>query len=225
MVNKAINLAVETQWREDISSRSSLKYINPESVKVGKAHHVWSSVHNNLHDSHRGQLKSLILTGTYTLQSNRAVFNQFAVDPTCKLCDKSPETRQHFLAECQTLQHVRQKFFTRIQCIVDPSRLDITSLHKVTQLILDSSVFFKSKTIIDSCELYSRELISPLHHTRNKLLSSNEMLLLLSAFWPKYLSGRKALWYFFHGKNSQVHYIRHVYQVGLSRKVNKIIEF
>ena len=24
-------------------------------------------------------------------------------------------------------------------------------------------------------------------------------LLLLSAFWPKYLSGRKALWYFFHG--------------------------
>ena len=51
------------------------------------------------------------------------------------------------------------------------------------------------------------------------------LLLLLSAFWPKYLSGRKALWYFFHGKNSQVHYIRHVCQVRLSRKVNKIIEF
>ena len=101
MVNKAINLAVETQWREDISYRSSLKYINPESVNVGKVHHVWSSVHNNLHDSRRAQLKSRILTGTYTIQSNRAVFNQFAVDPTCKLCDKSPETRQHFLAECQ----------------------------------------------------------------------------------------------------------------------------
>ena len=51
------------------------------------------------------------------------------------------------------------------------------------------------------------------------------LLLLLSAFWPKYLSGRMALWYFFHGKNSQVHYIRHVCQVRLSRKVNKIIEF
>ena len=59
MVNKAINLAVETPWREDISSRSSLKYINPESVKVGKAHHVWSSVHNNLHGSRRAQLKSV----------------------------------------------------------------------------------------------------------------------------------------------------------------------
>ena len=41
MVNKAKNLAVETQWREDISSRSSLKYINPESVIVGKAHHIY----------------------------------------------------------------------------------------------------------------------------------------------------------------------------------------
>ena len=118
MVNKATNLAEETQWREDISSRSSLKYINPVSVKVGKAHHIWPSVHNNLHDSCRAQLKSRILTGTYTLQSNPAVFNQFAVDPTCKLCYKSPETRQDFLAECQTLQHVRQKFFTRIQHIV-----------------------------------------------------------------------------------------------------------
>ena len=174
MVNKAINLAEETQWRQDISSRSSLKYINPESVKVEKAHHIWSSVHNNLHDSRRAQLKSRILTGTYTLQSNRAVFNQFAVDPTCKLCDKGPETRQHFLAECQTLQQVRQKFFTRIQRIVDPSRLDIISPCEVTQLIFDSSVFFKSRTIIDSCELYSRELISSLHQTRIKLLSRYE---------------------------------------------------
>ena len=174
MVYKAINLTVETQWREDIGSRSSLRYINPESVKVGKSHHILSSVHNNLHDSRRAQLKSCILTGTYTLQSNCTVFNQFAVDPTCKLCDKGPDTRQQLLAECQTLQHVRQKFFTRIQHIVDPSGLDIASPCEVTQLILHSSVFFKSKTIIDSCELYSRELICSLHQTRNKLLSGNE---------------------------------------------------
>ena len=102
MVNKAINLTVETKWREDISSRSSLKYINPESVKVGKAHHIWSSVHNSLHDSRRAQLKFRILTGTYTLQSNRAVFNQFAVDPTWKLFDKSSESFHN-----QTLKNVQ----------------------------------------------------------------------------------------------------------------------
>ena len=73
------------------------KYINPESLKVGRAHHVWSSVRNSVHDSRRAQLKSRLLTGTYTLQSNHAVFNQFVVDPTCKLCEKSSETIEPIL--------------------------------------------------------------------------------------------------------------------------------
>ena len=158
MVNKAINSVVELQWQEDISSSSTLKYINPESRKVGRAHHVWSSVRNNVHDSRRAQLKSHLLTGTYTLQGNRAVFNQFAVDPKCKLSEKSPETRQHCLAEFQTLHPVRQSFYNRIQIIVDP---DV-----VTKLILDPSVYLSNKTDIDLIELYSRELISSLHRTR-----------------------------------------------------------
>ena len=174
MVNKAINSVVELQWQEDISSSSTLKYINPESLKVGRAHHVWSSVRNSVHDSRRAQLKSRLLTGTYTLQSNRAVFNQFAVDPTCNLCEKSPETRQHFLAECQTLHCVRQSFCNRIQVIVDRHHIDIASPDVVTQLILDPSVYLSNKTDIDLIELYSRELISSLHRTRNKLLSSKE---------------------------------------------------
>ena len=174
MVNKAINSVVELQWQEDISISSTLKYINPESLKVGRAHHVWSSVRNSVHDSRRAQLKSRLLTGTYTLQSNRAVFNQFAVDPTCKLCEKSPETRQHFLAECQTLHRVRQSFCNRIQVIVDHRHIDIASPDVVTQLILDPSLYLSNKTDIDLIELYSRELISSLHRTRNKLLSSKE---------------------------------------------------
>ena len=174
MVNTAINSVVEAQWREDISSKPSLEYINPESVKVGKAHHIWSSVRNNIHDSRRAQLKCRILTGTYTLQSNRAVFNQFAVDPICKLCEKSPETRQHFIAECQTLQHARQDFYMKIQDIVDSIPVDTSSPGDVTQLILDSSVFLENKFEIDLLELYSRELISSLHRTRTKLLSDKE---------------------------------------------------
>ena len=62
MVNKAINSVVELQWQEDISISSTLKYINPESLKVGRAHHVWSSVRNSVHDSRRAQLKSRLLT-------------------------------------------------------------------------------------------------------------------------------------------------------------------
>ena len=56
MVNSAINSAVESQWRVDIKMKSSLRYINPDSVSVGAAHNVWTSVHDNIHDSRRAQL-------------------------------------------------------------------------------------------------------------------------------------------------------------------------
>ena len=85
----SINGAAETQWREDIKTKSSLRYINPDSVSVGVAHHVWSSVHDNIHDSQRAQLKYHLLTGTYTLQSNRAVFNKLAVNPTCRSVERA----------------------------------------------------------------------------------------------------------------------------------------
>ena len=40
MVDEAISSAVEETCREDIQSKSSLKYINPNKVKVGHAHPV-----------------------------------------------------------------------------------------------------------------------------------------------------------------------------------------
>ena len=36
----------------------------------------------------RAEIKARLLTGTYTLQSNRAKFNQYNVSPICKLCKK-----------------------------------------------------------------------------------------------------------------------------------------
>ena len=80
-------------WRADVTEMSSLKYVNPNSIKVGKAHHVWSTVRNCLTDSKRAQLKCKLLTGTSILQGNRVAFNQNTVDPTCKLCLAAPETR------------------------------------------------------------------------------------------------------------------------------------
>ena len=172
IINKAVNSLVETQWQEDIKSRSSLKYLNPDSVKVGESHHIWSSVRNNIYDSRGAQLKCRNLTGAYILQSNRAVFDQYAVDPTCKICKSGPETRQHFLAECQSLQEVRQKVFTKLRAATDVNLLEtvVVSGCDATQLILDPSVFFENKTVIDTIELISRELIPNLHRTLTKLL-------------------------------------------------------
>lgn len=116
-VNSALYGEVCEGWCEDVSVKSSLKYINPTSLRVGIPHPIWGTVRDNVHDSRRAQLKCRILTGTYNLQSNRAVFNQYRIDPTCKLCCGQPETRQHFLAECDALVPERVRFLQQISTI------------------------------------------------------------------------------------------------------------
>ena len=54
-------------------------------------------LHFSVFDSRRAQLKCRLLTGTYTLQSNKAVFNQHLVDPTCQLCKGLQKTANTFL--------------------------------------------------------------------------------------------------------------------------------
>ena len=91
---------MESLWQADINSKSSTKHISPKALIVGKCHHIWSTVRNNIHNNRRAQFKCKLLTGTYILQANRAAFNQYSVNPTCKLCSKEPETREHFIAKC-----------------------------------------------------------------------------------------------------------------------------
>ena len=84
-MNNAVNNTIEANWDMDIKKKTSLKYINKDSLKVGKCHHVWSTVRNSIYDSRRAKLKCRLLTGTYILQGNRAAFNQYQVNPTCRL--------------------------------------------------------------------------------------------------------------------------------------------
>ena len=98
------------------------------------------------------------------------MFNQFAVNPTCRVCGTSPETRQHFLTECQPLHKPRDRFFKKIQSITEVDIGNMVPMCDVTQLILDPSLLFTSETIIDKIELHSRELISILHKLRTKIL-------------------------------------------------------
>ena len=61
LLNSAVNTAIEESWEQDIKSKPSLKYVNTDSLKVGKSHHIWSTGRNSIHDSRRAQLKSNLL--------------------------------------------------------------------------------------------------------------------------------------------------------------------
>ena len=85
--------------REEVATKSSLWYIRLESCDLKRPHSVWSSGGNTAENTQKARL----LTGTYMLQSNKAAFNQFAIDATCPLCGESLEDRQHLILNCSTL--------------------------------------------------------------------------------------------------------------------------
>ena len=42
--------------------------------------------------------------------ANMAAFNQYVVDPTFKLCQVAPETRQHFVGKCVLFEDERRVY-------------------------------------------------------------------------------------------------------------------
>ena len=89
LLNNAVHSIIEAYWNENIKSKSSLKYVNSDSLKVGRSHHVWSTVRNSTPDSRRAQLKCKLLTGTNILQGNKAAFNRYQVNASYRLCLKN----------------------------------------------------------------------------------------------------------------------------------------
>lgn len=166
---KAINTHIEAMWRADIVGKSSLKYINPFSLKVGQTHPVWASVRNSLVDNRRAQIKCKLLTGSYILQGNRAAFNQYTVDATCKLCQAAPETRQHFIAECSAYTLERDAYAGKLkgsQIIPYVETVDLSNPEVLTQLTLDGSAQVAKSEDLEVLELYSREYIEQIHRKR-----------------------------------------------------------
>ena len=117
MLNHKIHRKVESLWQADIASKSSTKHVNPSVLKVGSCHHIWTTVRNNIHGSKRAQLKCKLLTGTYILQANRAAFNQYSVNPTCNLCSKEHETREHFIGKCAIYGSIREPYTRKLLAI------------------------------------------------------------------------------------------------------------
>ena len=175
-LNSSIATFVENSRKTEVATKSSLKYVNSESLKVGQSHPIWSTVRLNTLENKRAQLKCKILMGTYILQGNPTVFNQYAVDSTCKLCLKAPETRQLFIAECSVFEYERQEFLGKVKTSPDLFNLmnalngNLQNSETLTQLVLDASAVIKTQKgqseILDIIELHTREYIYKIHQKR-----------------------------------------------------------
>ena len=106
------------------------------------------------------------ITGFYILQSNRAVFIQCVVNPTCRLCSDAPETRKHLDAECVLFKTGRYNY---IRKLLNISTLQGVQIAKIEYPEFSYTIELDVKLeqdYLETLELYIREFISKVHVKR-----------------------------------------------------------
>ena len=128
-INSAINSDVEDTWREDIKNKTTLRYINPNRVRVGQADPVWATVRNSVYNSRRVEVKCRLLKGTYIFQSSKVV----SANIMLILHVKSAKMSQN-LAECPAFSGDRDHFIKQVRDLMERLLLDVSSPDVLTHL-------------------------------------------------------------------------------------------
>ena len=144
-----IKNAVNKYWTEHFQSeareKSTLKYLNIDSLKIGSTHQVWSTLESTVSEVRMGITKCRMLTGTYLLQSNKHKFSKSNECATCKCCGLGDEDVIHMLLECPALYVQRKQYFSNVKSMVSDCiglgqwEETFNNKTKLVQLILDSS--------------------------------------------------------------------------------------
>ena len=110
-----VKKAVSEFWSEKLKiearDKSTLKYLNIDSLSIGNTHCVWRTLESTVTDIRKGITKYRMLTGTYMLQSNRLKFSRTIVSPTCRICGLESEDITHMLLNCSSLIDVRKQYY------------------------------------------------------------------------------------------------------------------
>ncbi|MEW8548514.1 MAG: reverse transcriptase domain-containing protein, partial [Candidatus Thiodiazotropha sp.] len=133
---------VDRHWTDEIKHKAtlynSLKFLHCENYRPGIKHPLLHEV-LGVRDVTRIHVKLKLVTGTYILQTNRAIFNQNQVSPVCMLCHAADETTHHFLLSCSALESVRQPVLLEIQNIYVKYLGETVNTEVLLRLILDGS--------------------------------------------------------------------------------------
>ena len=153
-----VNRCVNGYWCNRIKERAalypSLQYLNTDDYIPGRKH--WLIQHTReVRDVTRLKTKLKLVTGSYTLQVNRACFNQNQVDPTCMICHNGDETTEHFILACAALEGVREPMIHRLNMLAKDLTQTQYDTDTLLQLILDSSKVI-DKSSCDRCDYDSK---------------------------------------------------------------------
>ena len=97
-------------WNElnaSASSKSSLCWLDLSFIS-GHTHHLYPNYGCSTRMRVAAATRAKFISGSFILQSTRARFNQFKVDPRCPLCGYKCEDLPHMLLECPKLESARE---------------------------------------------------------------------------------------------------------------------
>ena len=146
-VKKAVNEHWSKYLQSEARGKSTLKYLNIDSLRIGLTHPVWLSVESTITEVRRGITKCRLVTGTYLLQTNKHKFSKTSESASCKCCALGDEDIIHMLLDCPALHVQRKQYFSNVKSIVincigiNEWKETFNSKEKLVQLILDSSWF------------------------------------------------------------------------------------
>ena len=181
IIKKEINAFWHFKNVNEIQGKSTLRYLKLQEGSTKFPHQLWLGSKTSPRASQKSIIKAKILTDTYRLQSNKAKFNKYEVDPTCILCKKDSETLEHFVLNCEALNEKRDPYIDNIIRSIQNSDMNTRSIdtldkRKLMELILDCSsiLFTQSKRQNDrtrmQIESIGRDLLFTIHSHRASLL-------------------------------------------------------
>ncbi|MES9882130.1 MAG: reverse transcriptase family protein [Sedimenticola sp.] len=179
---RTVNEAMKTYWtqsyKDELTNKSTVKYMNTEELEVGKTHHVWNTLETSVTDVRKGITKARMLTGTYILQATKSRYSQYNIEATCQMCRLEDEDIIHTITRCPALERIRRQFIPSITAEI-AKHIGPNSQHvymngcnreTLTKLILDSS-WIESKTPnLQHLNRLSTELCYKIHLERCRLL-------------------------------------------------------
>ena len=174
--------AVYSYWanliKEQAETYSTLQFLSAVHYQPGKVHPLIRISDTQTQNREVGRLavKTKLVTGTYSLQSTRAAFNNLSVDPTCLLCKTASETVEHFIFDCPELQSVRDPVIADISNACSKiSNLNRTQRNRL-EVVLDiysivPVILRKDLEVLSEIDRHCRRLCYTLHTERANRLA------------------------------------------------------
>jgi len=113
MINKRVNIYWAERITFEAKAFNSLQHLHC-FYRIGQCHPIAKTHTANRRDISRIPTRLKIVTGSYILQTKRAVFNKNNGNATCNLCKKNEETLDHFILTCSKLDSIREPLLVKI---------------------------------------------------------------------------------------------------------------